>query len=162
MLPRSARPSPTSTGTRGGRTAPPSPFLGPALAPVFDDRLAARATDAAPARPEDHREEGADRADDQEDDADRVDVEAVAGDMHGEREHGPDGDQQQADSDTHSVSPFARGAPLDAAPAPAEVAEECQHEDDDEDDPENAHSGSLLRPGFRQENAAAASGDTGR
>src|ERR671936_1606420 len=57
---------------------------------------------ACPRRPEDHREDQTDRADDHQDPADRVFVDAayVAGDAPDE--HGADGDQDQAHSDSHS------------------------------------------------------------
>src|SRR5438094_1940603 len=62
---------------------------------------AAGCTGAAPARPEDQREQHADRPDDQQDPADRVDVEPARRDVHGEREHRTDGDQKDADTNAH-------------------------------------------------------------
>src|SRR5207244_7363758 len=66
-----------------------------------DGRLAAGASETTPARPEDHRQECADRSDDQQDDADRVEVEPVTGDMHRKRENRTDRDEYEADSDAH-------------------------------------------------------------
>src|SRR5690349_10977006 len=62
--------------------------------------------EAAPGRPEHHRDEGADDADDEQDVADGVNVEAGRRDVDGESEDGADRDQDQADSDTHVVGSF--------------------------------------------------------
>src|SRR5262249_11185920 len=59
------------------------------------------AAEAAPARPEHHRDEHADDPDDEQDVADRVDVEAGRRHVHCEREHCADCDQDQADTDSH-------------------------------------------------------------
>src|ERR687896_245984 len=58
----------------------------PVVGVVADVRLAAPAADAAPGRPEDDREQGAERADDHQDPADRRDVEAVDLGRHREGE----------------------------------------------------------------------------
>ena len=56
---------------------------------------------ARPRRPEDHREQRADGAHDQQDHADRVDVERVrVVDVDGEREHGSNCDQDKTDSES--------------------------------------------------------------
>src|SRR6266704_2247927 len=73
---------------------------------ALDDRRLLALAEAAPARPEDHREHGADRADNEQDDADRVQVEAVACHVDCERQNGAGCDQDEADSDTHCVSPL--------------------------------------------------------
>ena len=54
-------------------------------------------TESAPARPEDHRDDEAQDADDHEDDADRVDVEALGFRRDAPGKNRADGDQQDAD-----------------------------------------------------------------
>src|SRR4029079_625825 len=57
---------------------------------VADDcRVRARRVEAAPARPEQHREDEAGRTDDHEDDADDIDVDARDRCRHGPRQDGP-------------------------------------------------------------------------
>src|SRR6266513_522473 len=73
---------------------------------VLDDRRpparlgagSTAAADAAPGRPEHHRDEGADDADDEEDVANRVNIEAGRRDVDRECEHGAECNQDEADS----------------------------------------------------------------
>ena len=91
--------SSASTECGWGGSAPPA--LPPLRHVVANDGRSPLAAEAAPARPEHHRQQRADRADDEQDPTDRVHVEARRRDMHGEREHGTDRDQDQAYSDSH-------------------------------------------------------------
>ena len=69
---------------------------------VIDDRGApARAADAAPARPEHHRQHEPDGSDHDQDVADRVDVQTVDGRVDRKRENRAGCNQDQTDSDTH-------------------------------------------------------------
>src|SRR5215813_7754150 len=56
---------------------------------------------ASPTRPEDQREQGADDADDEQDVADRVQVEAGGGHVDRPGENGAGGDQDEANSQSH-------------------------------------------------------------
>src|SRR5688572_17547526 len=91
---------------RGRACAPEAEWFGRSLA-VHD--LIALATDAAPAGPEDQREQGADRADDEENPADGRQLETADTDVHGPDEDRADRDQQQAYSDAHQA-PFPLGS----------------------------------------------------
>src|SRR3954464_14243850 len=82
------------------------------LVVVANDRAAAaravgRATHPAPARPEDEREQGADRADGKQDPADRVQLEAADRGVDRPDQDGAGCHEQKTDSDTHFVTPFA-------------------------------------------------------
>ena len=77
---------------------------------VVDDGLAAPAAEAAPARPEHQRDEAAGQADHHEDHADRaeIDVRDVVG--HGPGEDRTDGDEYEADTDSHVKPPASSDA----------------------------------------------------
>src|SRR5438034_575580 len=59
------------------------------------------AVDAAPARPEDQREQRAGDADDEEDPADGDEIDAADGDVDGPDQDRPGGDEEEADADAH-------------------------------------------------------------
>ena len=88
---------------------------------AIDDRRFRATAETAPARPEHHREQDADRAHDEQDDPDRVDVEAVAGDVDGKRHHRADCNQDKADTDPDVV--HLRWRSLDATTTPGVLSE---------------------------------------
>src|SRR5918999_1510479 len=73
----------------------------PVVGVVADVRLAAPAADAAPRRPEDDREQGAERSDDHQDPAHRRDVEAADLCRHREGEDRSDRYEEDAYADSH-------------------------------------------------------------
>src|SRR2546428_13852198 len=58
-----------------------------------------------PRRPEDHREDSADQADDEQDPADRVDVDAGEIPAHGPDQDRSGGGEKQADTESHERLP---------------------------------------------------------
>src|SRR6185436_4651539 len=79
------------------------------FAPLAHDCLTAAAK-AAPARPEDQREEETNRADDHQDPSDGGDVEPSDRRVDREGEDRTDRDQEQADSDSHCNSSLSSNA----------------------------------------------------
>src|ERR687896_1874197 len=98
---------------RAGRSGVTKPLRG-GTPVVVDDLFASPAAEPAPARPEDHREDGADDADDQQNPADRHELETT--DAHVDR---PDQDRAGRDQEeTRSDSHVCR-VPAPRAPKPA-------------------------------------------
>src|SRR5438270_10932886 len=77
-------------------------LVGRGTAVVVHALLDAATAGGATARtPDKHRDEQTDRTDDHQDDADRLNAHAGQRRVHRERQHGADGDEENAEADTH-------------------------------------------------------------
>src|SRR5918993_2630661 len=90
-------------------------------------RAAALAAEAAPRRPEDHREDEPEGADDHQDHADRLQLEALHRGVDRPGEDGADCDEKDAHSKTHSEPPVSGGCVLRGPGMSGSVGKRSRH-----------------------------------
>ena len=97
-----------TTMIRMSAIAPPPMYMVDSLANFATVNDGGISTETAPTRPERQAEYGADDTDNEQDYADRMDVETIGGGGNCPSENRTSGDHEDADGDAHCSGPFRR------------------------------------------------------